>query len=1198
MGQLKVDWEKSSSPIGKKSFDILLLSNDLDFLKWVADSGHFLTPAHLVFNTHAPAITWEIYHKQEVYYAKFGVSGLKVAYPYIGLKKGDIMLTEPLFIWDISLVPVDKIGLKWMFSRRLEGLPGVNPVILSHPHFREISKLITPFLQQEGHPIDDFSTLTKAIDPLFLINDDIVSIPNGDALSQQGVEVKIYHSVSLIPPDSHSQHWNKEWNKSTFVPNQEKILPGHSFGLGVLFPEQATALQITRENTHTIVSGPSGSGKKCLMTYMISNALSNGRSSLILSENRSFFTSLHQRLAKEKLENLVLCQSRQESIGQFIKRVAFIIQQEKKSPVFAGDNFKEILASCQRIYTKLSAAYNASRKKIFGENNWAEVVSLFLQSNNDDENELINIRLSTDLFHFNPEELEALIVAIEPLQEMFAAVKTLQHPLSILHIGVLHHAEVEEVSDYFNLQLNEERNNFRLILSAYLKALTQYSDDLNITLFKVMREIVEGLEEIENKITEYVDLFGNDFLYTRRFSLLFYSKLAERGKKIIAARENVGSLFSCITDKIRQQSLWSFPTIPEKIDYDQIIDLTGYVKVLKASAIDWQNSLPEYINEEVLRASRKNVNPYSTLNNQWDYLENLMDEAIEKFNAKSLFLEKLEHHTLTLIKRQKWLEQIVHRLDLIILNIRDFPIFYQWQRHWEALSPAAKSIVQALATVNPKDWVATFKNWYLHQVLLRNYNLQLPDAPLPLETFEADWELLQSMLPRQIQAVWFQKRRERMKEWRKEEKSALQKIIGWIEKGDINERDYLAFLKDIMPLWLECFPVICLTVKQANELFDRYPNLRFDHLFWGDAQFSTPEDLAKFQVLGNHCTYFNHFPSTNEWYPVYPHVKLTKIHGFYQGNPWQQWRSGQVTGNALKDASVYFNRIKGTMQPGGINEEEALFLLNELSRNRFNATEHIPSVGILCMTETQRNFISTLIFKVRNEDSALNKHFNHLVNNGLAVLLPDEIDSMHFDEVYLLTTFEKIIDIKNNGTGLNAWTEPLAALPISKMTVITSLEREVLIEMEDEASVGTFISYIKLLEALSERDIYAMEYEFQKFKPENEVTGKENNHPFWEELRHRLQPLTPEFEYRQHIFFDRDFFPFFIKRQSTSSNYLFFLLDGFHANTSHTDFIWEVRQTNKLKKVEIELLPIWTVQWWKNHSLALKRLISSIKALD
>ena len=94
----------------------------------------------------------------------------------------------------------------------------------------------------------------------------------------------------------------------------------------------------------------------------------------------------------------------------------------------------------------------------------------------------------------------------------------------------------------------------------------------------------------------------------------------------------------------------------------------------------------------------------------------------------------------------------------------------------------------------------TFKNWYLHQGLLRNFNPTLPDTAIPLVTFEADWELLQSMMTGQIQSLWFQKRKKRIKQMRKEEKSSLQKMMSWLEKSDFSEYDYLFFLRDTFPI--------------------------------------------------------------------------------------------------------------------------------------------------------------------------------------------------------------------------------------------------------------------------------------------------------------------------------------------------------------------------------------------------------------
>jgi len=1202
MSQLRVDWERRLLHFGNKSLDILSLSKDIDFLKWVADSGHFLTQANLVFNTLSPALTWEFYHIQEVYSSRFGIPSLKVGYPYIAFKNDDSSLSVPLFIWDISLEPIDKVGIKWMFSRYVHALPVLNPVILNHSSFDQINQLINPLLKQNSINFDDFRTIVKAVDPSFFEDDLIVSVPKDSQIKAQSNFFKIYNSLSLNILENFSANNDHPLYSYPLMQNQMISLPGHSFGLQVLFPEQAAAFHFAQENTPVIISGTSGSGKKHLLNYMITNALSNGRNCLIISENNGFLADINASFVKNKMENLVLVQPNKGHYGQLVKRLAFIIQQEKNSPVFAGDNFKEILASCQRLMVKLSAAYKASRRKIFGDYDWAEVVSLFLQSARGVDNKLINIRLPTDLFVFNPEEFESLAMEISPMQKGFSAINTLQHPLNILHTGVLGNTSLEEISDYFNLQLNEERNNFRFILTEYLNVLTQYSDALNINLFKQIQGIIERIEEIENKFDGFLDLFGNDFLFTKNFSLLLYSKLADRGKKILEAREMMVQLLNKLKVSIESQQFWSFPEPPEHISHTHLGDWINYLPILKESAIEWQQHLPDFINEEVLRASSNNVHASTVFKDQFSYLENLMDEAIENFNSKSLYLERLDHQALTLIKRQKWLELTVNSFDLILVNIRDFSTFYQWQLSWKELSPGAKAVIQVLSTINPADWVMTFKNWYLHQILLKNYHHYLPDTTLPLETYEADWELLQSMMPRQIQSLWFQKRRERIKQWKKDEKTIFQKMIGWLENSQLKEYDYLFFLKDMLPLWLDCFPVFCLTVKQANELFQQYPTIEFDHVYWGDVQYSTIQEIAKFQALGKSTTYFynpafDKNENENELINKYPMYKMSKIHGFYQGNPWQQWRGGQVTVNAIKEASVHFHRINGVFQPNGVNEGEATFLINELSKIRYSSTEFIPSVGIICLTEMQRNFISTLIFKVCHEESTLKSHFNNLKNNGLEILMPNEIESRHFNLVYLLTSFEDVnLLLKSSFSSINV--EQIAALPLDNFTVITSLKRAELIEMDEKDDKDIFIPYLKFLEAINDRDLYALEYEFQKFRFKKEEPFSENYHAFWAELMHRLDSKQATFEFQKNIFFNQDYFPFFIKKQTVQANYIFFLLDGFHANTAHTDFIWEIRQTNKLKKYGIELLPVWTVNWWKNNVIELKRLVANINDMN
>lgn len=1199
MSQRREDWERRFLQLESKSLDILILSKDVDFLEWVTDSGYFLTPANLVFNTLSPALTWEMYHLGEVNKARFGIPALKFGYPYLAIKKDDFCHLVPLFIWDISLFPIDKVGIKWMFKRYVHALPRVNPIIFQDPRFDEIAGLITPFITQDEINLDQSKMILKAIDPLFQKDVMIEFVPKEYQLKQQLNGFKIYNAGTLNLLNDISE--NKE-NKSYNFINQKNSLPGHPFGLHFLFPDQTSAFHFSQENTGSIISGTSGSGKKYLLKYMITNALSNGRNCLVISENNGFLADINAALAADKLEDLVLFQPKKGKFGDLLKHLAFIIQNENNSPVFAGDNFKEILSSCQQSLVKLSGAYKASRRKIFGRYDWIEVVSMFLQSARFIDNQLFNIRLQNDLFSFKTEEFEELILEISPLQNDFASINTLNHPLNILHTGIHENPDVDEISDYFYLHLNEEKNIFRIILKEYLNGLTQYADFLNISLHKEIQQIIEGIEEVIHKYQGYMDLFGNDFLFTRNLSLILYSKLSKRGKKILYARENMVELIINLNTNIENQSFWAFPKQPEGLNHSSLSEWMIYFDKLKVNALEWQKQLPEFINEEVLRASSSYVNFSDLFKSKFSDLETLMDEAIENFNAKSLFLEPLEHKALTLIKRQKWLEEVINRFDLIILNLRDFSTFYHWQSRWKGLSPAAKAITQVFSTINPTDWVMTFKNWYLHQVLLRNFNHTLPDTALPLETFEADWELLQSMMTRQIQSLWFQKRKKRIKQMRKEEKSSLQKMMSWLEKSDFSEYDYLFFLRDTFPIWCECFPVVCLTVKQANELFMHYPSFQFDHIFWGDVQYSSIQDFGKFQGLGKNVTCFYHpsfdvYGTGNELAKLLPCYRLSKIHGFYQGNPWQQWKGGEVSINSVKDASVHFHRIIGVYQSNGVNEAEASYLISELSKIRFSSSEQIPSVGIICLTETQRNFISTLIFKISKEESSLKTHFDQFLNHGLEILLPSEIASRHFNQVFLLTTFDDAQSLLNPSYS-NIIIEQIASLPLNNMTVVTSIKRADLIEMDKMENNDSFISYLKFLEAIYDRDMYALAYEFQKFRPEKEVPYKDYYERFWFELKERLDTYPDAFEFRKNIFFNQDYFPFFLKKESAQSNYIFFLLDGFHAHTTHTDFIWEVRQTNKLRKYGIELLPIWTVNWWKNHGTEFKRLVSTINSMN
>ena len=133
--------------------------------------------------------------------------------------------------------------------------------------------MINPLLKQDGINLDHFRSIVKAIDPSFFEDDLIVSVPKDSQIKEQSNVFKIYNAISLNLLENISADFDHPLYSYPLMQNQMISLPGHSFGLQVLFPEQAAAFHFAQENTPVIISGTSGSGKKHLLNYMITNAL-------------------------------------------------------------------------------------------------------------------------------------------------------------------------------------------------------------------------------------------------------------------------------------------------------------------------------------------------------------------------------------------------------------------------------------------------------------------------------------------------------------------------------------------------------------------------------------------------------------------------------------------------------------------------------------------------------------------------------------------------------------------------------------------------------------------------------------------------------------------------------------------------------------------------------------------------------------
>ena len=73
-----------------------------------------------------------------------------------------------------------------------------------------------------------------------------------------------------------------------------------------------------------------------------------------------------------------------------------------------------------------------------------------------------------------------------------------------------------------------------------------------------------------------------------------------------------------------------------------------------------------------------------------------MDYLLGEINSAQLFEAPLEHQMLTVPKRQKYLEGVIEQLETTRRSLKDFSVFYDWQKNWLGLSKPAHKLIHAL----------------------------------------------------------------------------------------------------------------------------------------------------------------------------------------------------------------------------------------------------------------------------------------------------------------------------------------------------------------------------------------------------------------------------------------------------------------------------------------------------------------------
>src|SRR5690606_9409529 len=140
----------------------------------------------------------------------------------------------------------------------------------------------------------------------------------------------------------------------------------------------------------------------------------------------------------------------------------------------------------------------------------------------------------------------------------------------------------------------------------------------------------------------------------------------------------------------------------------QIEEVIKNLRAFDHEFASWKEKLEDLIHEESIRLNSKTTHSSLGLKEEIAQLEYSLDELLEELNEAKLYQKQFENKTLTVSKRQRYLESIIEQMETTHLHLREFDQFYQWQSQWLQIGEVGQKVIKALVKVKPANWTAAF----------------------------------------------------------------------------------------------------------------------------------------------------------------------------------------------------------------------------------------------------------------------------------------------------------------------------------------------------------------------------------------------------------------------------------------------------------------------------------------------------------
>lgn len=959
------------------------------------------------------------------------------------------------------------------------------------------------------------------------------------------------------------------------------------YELGHLDAWQYTALRILGSHRYTQVIGSPGTGKTHLLVECIKLALTQQKTILVVAKELSKLEDIRNQLIKLNLDALSFLY-RDPVVDQVLLKglVKAYERQPLAETAEQGEQWDSTLAKLKRESKLREEQYALSRKKIFGDQSWSELLGYYLAASRREGKEVLASQLTAGQFSFFPQEYQTVVQGIQQTAPLYHQIGSIHHSLSNLNSAIFIHQEEEESQEFVRSTTSRLLSIARPLHQRYSRRQSLYADQLLADQEAYYRELSNQLQQLDHRLEDGLNELGEDLLRSSDRTLKLYGVFGQKFRQTLDVRASLEENLQTLQELHDARQVFAFTWPSDRLSRKPLV-LRNLLKDYREQLLLWQTNRREQVKEELIRLNHKTALPSLAASKGIEELEQELEVFIDEVNAVGLYQLPFQSKTLTLNRQQKYLEEIIEQLEKTHDGLTNYSSYYHWQRNWFALPELSRKVIAALIKTRPSDWEAAFSSWYFNECLSLNYAPTFAASTANDQLFSATYRQLQSRLPAWLRFRWYPKKAK-----------AAGQLRFWA-RNENTSQDWQAFWREKASSLTAFAPVFLTTPDLAGELAPYFSLVLLED---GHQLTQTETEMV---LAGAPQALVVADPGQDGGETGAVSTVLSR--GNMPTLTLAQAYTPSYVGRLFQDPSVgHYYQLDGRFSPETrTNEAEAQEIIRLLNTIKATPQRTFPRVGVACLTAEQRNLILSYFYRIKKNRQAGFDTIQQLERNGLEVFDSQELTGTAFDIVIVSGVYGPV-NIENHLTDqLKALNRRSALAGLRRLSHRFSQQIHIVSSLpQDELQTRLLWEDCPGEQALARLFLacwWAQQGEIDRLADLEKQINQRPQPPhdgdsLAREMFYRLGEQLPAWDWR--FDFVRDFQVPLLQAVSPRGKITLLLPDGFLAQSLYTQPSWELDRQEKLRLLGYQLVSFATDDLWKDPARTCLRIVQQLSILD